>query len=105
LWASFSKNCSGNDKSIRPPLQNNGSGNDKSIHGNHRSSKQEFNPMSFYLGIICGFVVGLWMVPCALLFNNTWRISYFRLLDKIYEKVSVFEVLGWAKLTRNSAAK
>ena len=101
------KNCSGNDKSIRPPLQNNSSGNDKSIHGNHRnrSSKRELNPMSFYHGIIWGFVVGLWMVPCALLLNNTCRISYFRLLDKIYEKVYVFVVLSWAKLTRNSAAK
>ena len=74
LWASSSKERSGNDKSI---------------HGNHRnrSSRQELNPMSFYHGIIWGFVVGLWMVPCALLLNNTCRISYFRLLDKIYEKV------------------
>ena len=92
LWASSSKARSGNDKSI---------------HGNHRnrSSRQELNPMSFYHGIIWGFVVGLWMVPCALLLNNTCRISYFRLLDKIYEKVYVFVVLSWAKLARNSATK
>jgi hypothetical protein len=53
----------------------------------------------------CGWCVVPWMVFCALLFNKTWRDYYFRLLDNLYEKVCVFVILRWARLTRNSAAK
>lgn len=91
----------GNIELCGPPLQKNCSGNDTSINGDHRSSTRKLDPMPLYLGLIWGFVVGLWMVSCALLFNRTWRISYFRLFDKLYDKVYVFVVLRWASLTRN----
>ena len=95
----------GNSGLCGPPLENSCFRNDKSIHGDHRNSREELDPVSFYLGLILGSIVGLWMVFSALLFNKTWRNSYFRLLDKLYEKVYVFVVLRWARLTRNSAAK
>ncbi|CAL5091992.1 unnamed protein product [Urochloa decumbens] len=95
----------GNTGLCGPPLEKNCSGNNTFIHGNQRSNMQELYPMSFYLGLILGFVAGLWIVFCVLLFNKTWRISYFWLIDKLCDKVYVFVALRWARLSRNSAAK
>ncbi|KAM3198149.1 hypothetical protein ACQJBY_073330 [Aegilops geniculata] len=88
--ATVHKNCSGNDPYIR---------------GYIGSSKQEFEPLSFYFGLVLGFVMGLWMVFCALLFKKTWRIAYFRLLDKVYDHVYVFVVVKWASITKNTDAE
>jgi Leucine-rich repeat (LRR) protein len=53
--------------------------------------------MDLYLGLLVGFVVGLWMVFCCLLFKKMWRYAYFTLLDKLYDKVFVFSILVWRK--------
>ncbi|RLN35193.1 hypothetical protein C2845_PM03G18310 [Panicum miliaceum] len=95
----------GNSGLCGPPLQKSCSGNNMFTHASHRSNMQELDGMSFYLGLILGFVVGLWIVFCALLFKKTCRISYFRCVDRHYDKVYVFVALSWASLTRNSAAK
>ncbi|XP_044971876.1 receptor-like protein EIX2 [Hordeum vulgare subsp. vulgare] len=71
----------GNSGLCGRPVHKNCSGNDPSIDGDLKSSKQEFDPLSFYFGIVLGFLVGLWMVFCALLFKKTWRIAYFQLFD------------------------
>jgi hypothetical protein len=34
--------------------------------------------MDFYLGLLVGFVVGLWVVFCGLLFKKMWRYAYSR---------------------------
>jgi hypothetical protein len=52
-----------------------------------------------------GFVVGLWMVFCALLFMNTWRVAYFGLLDELYNKIYVFVAVKWASMTMSAAAE
>ncbi|RCV09222.1 hypothetical protein SETIT_2G010100v2 [Setaria italica] len=95
----------GNSGLCGPPLRKNCSGYDGYIHRDHRSNRQELDPMSFHLGAILGCVVGLWIVFCALLFKKTWRVSYFRLVDKLYDKVYVFAALSWASLSRNSDAE
>ncbi|XP_044949710.1 receptor-like protein EIX2 [Hordeum vulgare subsp. vulgare] len=96
----------GNSELCGPPLQNNCPGNDSFIiHGDLGSSKQEFEPLTFYFGLVLGFVAGLWMVFCALLFKRKWRIPYFRLFDKAYDQVYVFVVVKWARFAKNTAAE
>ncbi|KAL6840803.1 hypothetical protein ACP4OV_029329 [Aristida adscensionis] len=93
----------GNSGLCGPPLQKNCSGNGTSLPDYHRSSRHELEPLSFYLGLMLGLVVGLWMVFCALLFKKTWRISYFRFFDKQCDRIYVFVVVKWARLSRKAA--
>ncbi|XBJ28321.1 hypothetical protein VPH35_005445 [Triticum aestivum] len=53
--------------------------------------------MDFLLGLIIGFVAGSWMVFCGLLFKKRWRYAYFRLLDKLYDRLYVISVITWQK--------
>ncbi|XP_073365924.1 receptor-like protein EIX1 [Aegilops tauschii subsp. strangulata] len=92
----------GNSGLCGPPVHKDCSGNDPSIHGDLESSKEEFDPLTFYFGLVLGFVVGLWMVFCALLFKKTWRIPYFRLFDKVYDQVYVFVVVKWASFAKKT---
>jgi hypothetical protein len=94
----------GNSGLCGPPLQNNCSGNGSFMPGYHRSNRQKFKPASFYFSLVLGFVVGLWMVFCALLFMNTWRVAYFGLLDELYNKIYVFVAVKWASMTMSAAA-
>nr|BDI54650.1 LRR receptor-like serine/threonine-protein kinase GSO1 [Triticum aestivum] len=87
------------------PVHKNCSANDPFIHGDLRSSNQEFDPLTFYFGLVLGFVVGLWMVFCTLLFKKTWRIAYFRLFDRVYDQVYVFVVVKWENFTKNTDAE
>ncbi|XP_044974434.1 probable leucine-rich repeat receptor-like protein kinase At1g35710 [Hordeum vulgare subsp. vulgare] len=92
----------GNNGLCGPPVHKNCSGNDPSIHGDLESSKEEFDPLTIYFGLVLGFVVGLWMVFCALLFKKRWRIAYFRLFDEAYNRVYVFVVVKWVKLRKEN---
>jgi Leucine-rich repeat (LRR) protein len=94
----------GNSGLCGPPLQNNCSGNGSFMTDYHRTNRQKFEPASFYFGLVLGFVVGLWMVFCALLFINTRRVAYFGLLDKLYDKIYVFVAVKWASMTMSAAA-
>ncbi|XP_040259173.1 receptor-like protein EIX2 [Aegilops tauschii subsp. strangulata] len=95
----------GNTGLCGPPVHKNCSGNDPYIHSDLESSKEEFDPLTFYFGLVLGFVVGLWMVFCALLFKKTWRIAYFRFFDKVYDQVYVFVVVKWASFAKNTPAE
>ncbi|WVZ54151.1 hypothetical protein U9M48_005001 [Paspalum notatum var. saurae] len=95
----------GNTGLCGPPLQKMCSRNGSFIHGNGTSYRQETEPLSFYLGLLLGLVVGLWMVFCALLFKKAWMIGYFRLFDKCYDTIYVLVVLMWARLPRNAAVE
>jgi hypothetical protein len=90
----------GNSGLCGPPLKKNCSRNDSSIHTNHKSNRQEFEPMSFPFGLGLGVVAGLWMVFCALLFKKTWRIAYFQLFDKLCDIIYVFLAVKWASLMK-----
>uniref|UniRef100_R7WC50 LRR receptor-like serine/threonine-protein kinase FLS2 n=1 Tax=Aegilops tauschii TaxID=37682 RepID=R7WC50_AEGTA len=57
--------------------------------------------MDILFSLIVGFVVGLWMVLCGLVFMKKWRYTYFRLLDKLSDKVYVISVVTWHKWSRN----
>nr|CAA57133.1 AWJL175 [Triticum aestivum] len=95
----------GNSGLCGPPVHKNCPGNDSSIHGDLKSSNEEFDTLTFYFGLVLEFVVGLWMVFCALLFKKTWRIAYFRLFDKVYDQVYVFAAVKWASFAKNTDAE
>ncbi|RCV38620.1 hypothetical protein SETIT_8G157500v2 [Setaria italica] len=44
--------------------------------------------IDFHLGLIIGFLGGLWIIFCGLLFKKTWRYAYFSLFDKLYDMIS-----------------
>ncbi|KAF3432435.1 hypothetical protein FNV43_RR27175 [Rhamnella rubrinervis] len=43
----------------------------------------------FYIGMGVGFAAGFWGVCGALIFNKTWRYTYFRFLDDMTDKIYV----------------
>lgn len=66
-----------------------------------RWDKDGQSQMDILFSLIVGFVVGLWMVFCGLVFMKKWRYTYFRLLDKLSDKVYVISVVTWHKWSRN----
>ncbi|CAL9762604.1 unnamed protein product [Musa acuminata subsp. burmannicoides] len=44
---------------------------------------------SYYLSFILGYLVGLWSVFIIILFKKNWRVFYFQIVDKIYDKAYV----------------
>uniref|UniRef100_A0A0E0BKB2 non-specific serine/threonine protein kinase n=1 Tax=Oryza glumipatula TaxID=40148 RepID=A0A0E0BKB2_9ORYZ len=88
----------GNSGLCGPPLQRNCSGNNVPWHDSQKRSVKDLEPkIFFYFGIVSGFVVGLWVVFCAILFKRSWRVAYFRKFDKLYDKAYVFVVVTWAR--------
>ncbi|TVT96835.1 hypothetical protein EJB05_57910, partial [Eragrostis curvula] len=90
----------GNSGLCGPPLQRNCSGNIAPEKMNQNTSERDPNQLFFYLGLGSGYIAGLWVVFCALLFLKVWRIAYFRLSDKIYDKVYVYMIVIWGRLAR-----
>lgn len=97
---------SGNIGLCGPPLEKSCPGNDAPEHPNQQQgSENGYNTvLFFYFGLTAGFVAGLWVVFCALLFHRAWRNAYFRLFDKLYDNVYVFAVVTSESITSNTAA-
>ncbi|XBH59732.1 hypothetical protein VPH35_114424 [Triticum aestivum] len=87
------------------PLERNYSGSNAPEHDNQQKIEKVSEPvLFFYFGLGSGFVVGLWVVFCTLLFKKVWRVAYFRLFDKSYDKAYVFVVVTWGRTNRKPAA-
>jgi Leucine-rich repeat (LRR) protein len=79
------------------PLQNNCSREgDASKQGRLGRTEEGHGIEFFYLGLGCGFVVGTWVAFGVLLFKRSWRIVYFQLPDKLYDKIYVL-VATWTR--------
>ncbi|CAL4984043.1 unnamed protein product [Urochloa decumbens] len=76
LYASKPSMYNGNIGLCGPPLTKSCSSNGKSLQSHIRRSEEG---AYFFYGLGCGFIVGIWMVFCALLFKKRWRVSYFHL--------------------------
>uniref|UniRef100_A0A0D9XJF2 Leucine-rich repeat-containing N-terminal plant-type domain-containing protein n=1 Tax=Leersia perrieri TaxID=77586 RepID=A0A0D9XJF2_9ORYZ len=77
-----------------PPLQKNCSSNSYAQeHGDHKGQEKDSNSMFFYYGLGSGFVVGYWVVFCALLFKKLWKVPYFFLVAKLH----VYVVITWTR--------
>ncbi|KAE8077809.1 hypothetical protein FH972_016335 [Carpinus fangiana] len=58
-------------------------------------------PLWFYTGIAFGFVSGFWGVCGLFLLKPSWRHAYYRLLDRIGDRLYVAIANNKAKLLRN----
>ena len=65
-----------------------------------RWHEDDSTQMDFHLGLTVGFLAGLWIIFCGLLFKKAWRYAYFSLFDKLYDKVHVFFVVTWQQWFR-----
>ncbi|BAH95337.1 receptor-like protein EIX1 [Oryza sativa Japonica Group] len=106
LYAENPSMYNGNTGLCGYPLRRNCSDNSSaSKHGVEQRRERDSEPMFLYSGLGSGFVAGLWVVFCTILFKKTWRIAYFRLFDKVYDKVYVFVVVTWATLSQKSGTR
>ncbi|GJM93989.1 hypothetical protein PR202_ga10597 [Eleusine coracana subsp. coracana] len=79
----------GNPRLCGPPLMNNCSTNETNQNVNLEHEGETHDILSLYLRLSTGFMVGVWTLFCAMLFNNTLRIACFRLFDMLYDKINV----------------
>ncbi|XP_037425069.1 LRR receptor-like serine/threonine-protein kinase GSO1 [Triticum dicoccoides] len=100
LYAENPSMYSGNNGLCGPPLKKNCPGNNALEHGDQQRRENGYDPVVFfYFGLTAGFVAGLWIVFCALLFKRAWRSAYFGLFDKLHDNVYVFIVVTWGMIT------
>jgi len=88
----------GNSGLCGPPLHRNCSRNDTSRSHDLKGDEAGFYPVSFCFGLALGFLLGLWVTLCVLLFKRSWRFAYFRLFDKLHDQIYVFLVVCWRSL-------
>ncbi|GJM98112.1 hypothetical protein PR202_ga15089 [Eleusine coracana subsp. coracana] len=95
---------SGNSDLCGPPLPKNCSSYYVSQQGHLRTIEPSWKIEPFYIGLAFGFIPGIWVVFCTLLFKKAWRAAYFCLFDNLCDKAYVIIVVAWARLTRKTTA-
>ncbi|XBH75280.1 hypothetical protein VPH35_102068 [Triticum aestivum] len=90
----------GNPGLCGPPLTRNCSRRDIITYAPQEHAEGMSDVVSLYLSMCLGFVLGLWVVFCGLLFKRKWRVCWFSLMDHIYDRAYVQVVVGWASLVR-----
>lgn len=80
------------------PLQKNCTG-DSDQKGDEHDSKA----LTFFFGLGVGYVIGLWVVFCVILFKRSWMLPYFQLFDKAFDKVYVVLIVAWARWPKKTA--
>ncbi|KAG7963398.1 hypothetical protein I3843_09G115600 [Carya illinoinensis] len=48
------------------------------------------SPLSFYISLAIGFIVGFWGVCGTLIIKTSWRLAYFRSFDHVKDQIYVF---------------
>ncbi|CAD5177729.1 unnamed protein product [Musa acuminata subsp. malaccensis] len=71
----------------------------KSNNVTKEDNKDESFTPSYYLSIILGYLVGLWSVFIIMLFKKNWRVFYFQMFDKIYDRAYVVIKIRINRLT------
>ncbi|EMS59073.1 LRR receptor-like serine/threonine-protein kinase GSO1 [Triticum urartu] len=105
LYAEDPSMYDGNSRLCGLHLQRNCLGNSPPGHRNQQRSVSAYDPvMFFYIGLMSGFVVGLWLVFCAFLFKRAWRYAYFRVFDELCDKLYVFVVVIWGRVNTKATA-
>uniref|UniRef100_A0A6P6FRC8 receptor-like protein EIX1 n=1 Tax=Ziziphus jujuba TaxID=326968 RepID=A0A6P6FRC8_ZIZJJ len=90
---SFNSSSFVGNKLCGPPLTPNCSTNGEVIVVEKNRKKDDHEMSWFYIGMAVGFIVGFWGFCGSLIFNRTWRHSYFRFLDCIKDQIYVASVL------------
>ncbi|CAO2149262.1 unnamed protein product [Urochloa humidicola] len=88
----------GNSGLCGPPLHTNCFRNNTSSSHDQKNDEASFFQVSFWFGLGLGFLLGLWVVSCVLLFKRSWRFAYFRFFDKLYDQIYVFLVVSWRNM-------
>ncbi|EMS47944.1 hypothetical protein CFC21_095058 [Triticum aestivum] len=91
---------SGNSGLCGLPLPISCPGKNATRKDDQKGNEHSFEPMPFYFGLAMGFILGLWVVFCVLLFKRAWRIAYFSMVDQKYDQMYVFAVLTWKSWAR-----
>ncbi|KAM3206166.1 hypothetical protein ACQJBY_061688 [Aegilops geniculata] len=91
---------SGNSDLCGPPLPYSCPGKNVTRQDDQKGNEHSFEPMTFYFGLALGFILGLWVVFCVLLFKKAWRIAYFHVVDHTYDQVYVSAVITWRSWAR-----
>ncbi|GJN25356.1 hypothetical protein PR202_gb13175 [Eleusine coracana subsp. coracana] len=86
LYAAYPSMYAGNIGLCGPPLKKNCTSTDAYKQDHYTRTAQGHEPKFFYIGLGCGIIAGILVVFCALLLKKRWRITYFRLIDKMYYK-------------------
>ncbi|XP_065042861.1 receptor-like protein EIX2 [Musa acuminata AAA Group] len=71
----------------------------KSNNVTKEDNKDESFTPSYYLSIILGYLVGLWSLFIIMLFKKNWRVFYFQMFDKMYDKAYVVIKIRINRLT------
>ncbi|CAL9066543.1 unnamed protein product [Musa banksii] len=67
---------------------------------NEDSSESRMETLWLYTSITLGFITGFWVICGSLLLRRTWRITYFRAIDNMFDKLYVVMVVTVAKYRR-----
>ncbi|CAL9201554.1 unnamed protein product [Musa hybrid cultivar] len=67
---------------------------------NEDSYESRMETLWLYTSITLGFITGFWMICGSLLLRRTWRITYFRAIDNMIDKLYVVMVVTVAKYRR-----
>ncbi|XP_064963481.1 receptor-like protein 38 [Musa acuminata AAA Group] len=67
---------------------------------NEDSSESRMETLWLYTSITLGFITGFWAICGSLLLRRTWRITYFRAIDNMFDKLYVVMVVTVAKYKR-----
>ncbi|XP_064995381.1 receptor-like protein EIX1 [Musa acuminata AAA Group] len=67
---------------------------------NEDSSESRMETLWLYTSITLGFITGFWVICGSLLLRRTWRITYFRATDNMFDKLYVVMVVTVAKYKR-----
>ncbi|KAL2555868.1 disease resistance family protein/LRR family protein [Forsythia ovata] len=87
----LNKTCPGDEIAQDPKIIGNASG--------MKDPKEEEDKLisdGFYISMVVGFVFGFWGVCGTLVFNNLWRIAFFKLwnssMDWLYVKIAISKI-------------
>jgi Leucine-rich repeat (LRR) protein len=103
LYAQYPLMYNGNRGLCGHPLVQNCSSSSEPKHGDHERNVHDSKVLSFSIGLSVGYVVGLWVVFCVILFKHPWRVAYFCLIDKAFDNVYVFVFVTWARWAKGSS--
>ncbi|XVE62762.1 hypothetical protein DITRI_Ditri06bG0145500 [Diplodiscus trichospermus] len=76
-----------------PPIAKNCSTNGKTpdvTKGGSSEGRKRSKVNGLYVSIVAGFVMGFWGIEAPLFFIRSWRLTYYRKLEHIGDKLYVF---------------
>ncbi|KAM0863616.1 hypothetical protein ACQ4PT_044475 [Festuca glaucescens] len=86
----------GNPGLCGPPLPRKCSSQPEPIPEDHEVASDDV--VSFFTAMGSGSAMGLWVVFCTFLLKRKWRVSWYSLCDRMYDRACVQVAVTWASL-------